>query len=62
MLTVRTATQIRGARALKGFRSCLQATGVSMSHLDVERIARGEERMAWAEALRARLGTLLDWR
>ena len=63
MLTVRTATQIRGARALKGFRSCPQATGVSMSHLDVERIARGgEERMAWAEARRARLGALLDWR
>lgn len=53
MLTLRGMKHIRTSRNIKGFRSSPNATGVSMSHLDVERIARGEGRMAWAEARRA---------
>lgn len=53
MLTLRGMKHIRTGRNIKSFRSCPPATGVSMSHLDVERIARGEERMAGAEARRA---------
>ena len=53
MLTLRGMKHIRTGRNIKSFRSCPHATGVPMSHLDVERIARGEERMAGAEAWRA---------
>jgi len=41
---------IRTGRNIKSFRSCPHATGVSMSHLDVERIARGEQRLMAREA------------
>ena len=54
MLTLRGMKHIRTAgRNIKSFRSCPHATGVSMSHLDVERIGRGEEKVARAEARRA---------
>lgn len=40
MLTIRTAAHIRGARSLKGFRSCAVSTGVSDRHVDVYRLVR----------------------
>lgn len=37
MLTIRTAAQIRGARSLKGFRSCGVSTGVPNRRADLVR-------------------------
>ena len=42
MLTVPTATHIRGARHVKGFRACPASTGVSV-------LAHDASRVVWAE-------------
>ena len=42
MLTIRTATQIRGIRNLKSFRSCGASTGVPVRRADARRILRAE--------------------
>lgn len=42
MLTIRTAAHIRGARSLKGFRSCAVSTGVPNRRADVVRTLGAE--------------------
>ena len=52
MLTVRNSRHIGTSRNAKGFRSCPQATGVSLARLDAARLAREEERLLAREARR----------
>ncbi len=42
MLTIRTAAQIRGARSVKGFRSCAVSTGVPDRRGDIYRVLGAE--------------------
>ena len=42
MLTIRTATHIRSARAIKGFRSCHASTGVPTRKRETERLLRAD--------------------
>ena len=42
MLTIRTAAHIRGARCVKGFRSCPVSTGVPVPGFDSSRLERTE--------------------
>lgn len=58
MLTLRNSRHIRTMRHAKSFRSCPNATGVSMAHLDRARIAREGERLAQREARRLWLAEL----
>lgn len=52
MLTLKTSAHIRTIRHSKSFRSCPNATGVSMAHLDLRRILLEEKRLAWREGRR----------
>jgi hypothetical protein len=52
VLTIKNCPHIRTRRNAKGFRSCPQATGVSLAPLDAARIARGQERLLAREARR----------
>lgn len=66
MLTIRTATHIRGARNVKGFRACPASTGVPAPGQDASRLvltevgrSNSESRRLWLarqwEAHRARV-------
>ncbi len=46
MLTLKGIKHIRTGRNIKGFRSCPHATGISLAHLEVQRLAREEARLA----------------
>ena len=52
MLTLTGLKHIRTSRNVKGFRSCPQATGVSLATGDAARLAREEERLLAREARR----------
>ena len=52
MLTIRTAAQIRGARALKGFRSCAASTGIPRRHAEADRVLRAGTGLATSELRR----------
>ena len=52
MLTLKSSRHIRTSRHIKGFRSCQHATGESLAHLDAQRIAREEARLAARAARR----------
>ena len=52
MLTLKTSAHIRSIRHSKSFRSCPNATGVSLAHLDRRRILLEEKRLAWRETRR----------
>ncbi|MBI2219427.1 MAG: hypothetical protein HYU51_19280 [Candidatus Rokubacteria bacterium] len=52
MLTIRTAAHIRGARSLKGFRSCGVSTGVCDQRADVSRVFRAEAGLEASELRR----------
>ncbi len=60
MLTIRTAAQIRGARCLKGFRSCAVSTGVSDRRADTSRGLRAETGLETRELRRRWLAA--QWR
>ena len=60
MITLKNSAHISTSRNIKGFRSCQHATGVSLAHLDVERLASKEERLASREMRRLRLDE--QWR
>ena len=60
MITLKNSAHIRTCRNIRGFRSCQHAIGVSLSHLDVERLAREEDRLASREMRRLRLDE--QWR
>ncbi len=49
MLTIRTAAQIRGARSLKGFRSCAVSTGVPDPRVDIYRVLGAETGLETSE-------------
>ena len=49
MLTIRTAAQIRGARSLKGFRSCSVSTGVPDRRSDIYRVLGAETGLETSE-------------
>ena len=72
MLTIRTAAHIRGAKSVKGFRSCPASTGVLVTELETNRLLRGEagrctheSRRRWLarqwEAHRAQLRIRYSW-
>jgi len=46
MLTLRTSAQIRGARTLKGFRSCVASTGVPGQRAEARRVVQAEAGLA----------------
>ncbi len=52
MLTIRTAAHIRGARNVKGFRSCHASTGISGPDLEPQRQMRSEADRATRELRR----------
>ena len=52
MLAARTSAHIRSNLNVRGFRSCPQATGVSLATADAVRLAREEEGLAAREARR----------
>ena len=52
MLTLKGMKHVRTGRNVKGFRSCPQATGVSLAPRDAARLAREEERLLAREARR----------
>lgn len=52
MLTLRTAAQIRGARNLKGFRSCAASTGVPVQGAEARRVVQAEAGVAKSELRR----------
>ncbi len=52
MLTIRTATHIRGVKSVKGFRSCPASTGVPMPELDMSRLLRAEGSRSNSESRR----------
>ncbi len=52
MLAIRTAAHIRGARNVKGFRSCAASTGVPTPELDVDRTLRAEAGQSNSESRR----------
>lgn len=52
MLTLKSSAHIRTIRHSKSFRSCPNATGILMTHLERQRIAREEQRLASREARR----------
>lgn len=56
MLTAKTSKQVRTMRNTKSFRSCQQATGESLTHVDRARLSREEERLATREERRLALG------
>lgn len=55
MLTLKSSRHLRTTRNIKGFRSCQHASGESLAHLDAQRIAREETRLAARAARRLRL-------
>lgn len=55
MLTVPTATHIRGARHVKAFRACLASTGVPVPAQDARR------RVVWAEVGRCNSQSRRRW-
>jgi len=54
MLTLKNRRHVRTMRNIKSFRSCPNATGVSMQHLDRARIRLEQERLALREKHRVR--------
>jgi len=60
MLTLRTIKHIPTSRNIKGFRSCQHFTGVSLAHLDIQKLAREKERLVRRE--RRRLWLDEQWR
>jgi len=56
MLTIRTATQIRTARHLKGFRAHPTSTGFGLAHIDRRRRAWETVHLAVRELRREWLG------
>ncbi len=54
MLTIPTATHIRGARHVKGFRACPASTGVSV-------LAQDASRVVWAEVGRCNSESRRRW-
>lgn len=52
MLTLKSSAHIRTIRHIKSFRACPNATGILMTHLERQRIAREEQRLASREARR----------
>jgi hypothetical protein len=46
MLTLKSFRHIRTSRNIKGFWLCQHATGESLAHLDAQRMAREEARLA----------------
>ena len=52
MLMLRTSAQIRGARALKGFRSCAASTGVPGQRAEARRVVQAEAGRANSELRR----------
>ena len=59
MLTIRTAAQIRGARRVKGFRSCASSTGVPARLGDAQRLFRAETGLENSEL--RRLWLAVQW-
>ena len=53
MLTVRGKNRIQTNRNIRSYRSCPTSTGVSMAHLDRERLGREALRLAQREQRRA---------
>jgi hypothetical protein len=60
MLTVPTATHIRGARHVKGFRACPASTGVPALTQDARRLVRAEVRHSHSESRRRWLARLWE--
>ena len=52
MLMLRTSDQIRGARTLKGFRSCAASTGVPGQRAEARRVVQAEAGLANSELRR----------
>ena len=52
MLMLRTSAQIRGARTLKGFRTCAASTGVPGQRAEARRVVQAEAGLANSELRR----------